>query len=134
MQFYFFVKKPCQIIFLPYRKTYPEFQQKTCGNHMLQGRQTRGCHRCMCVVFMPRPKIIHIFASLFVPCPEVYVHPRYLVKFGASAYVHHLPRLPYPKFQLGHLSSQCAYGSHRFFWLKLGICCLLIWYKYYLVS
>ena len=47
----------------------------------LGGATGAGAH----VVFIPRREIIHIFASLFVPCPEVYVHPRYLVKFGASA-------------------------------------------------
>ena len=41
-------------------------------------------------VFLPRPEIIHISVPLFCPAPKLYLylHPCYLVQFGASDYVH----------------------------------------------
>ena len=42
-------------------------------------------------VFLPRPEIIHISVYLFFcPAPKLYLylHPRYLVHFGASGYLH----------------------------------------------
>ena len=41
-------------------------------------------------VFLPRPEIIHISVPHFLPRPEVvliYLHPCYLVQFGASEYI-----------------------------------------------
>ena len=37
-------------------------------------------------VLLPRPEIIHIIVPLFMPRPKLYLylHPCYLVQFGAS--------------------------------------------------
>ena len=63
---------------------------RTFGNQSLYSRAPNlWVHLSTPTVFLPRPEIVHISVPLFLPRLKLYLylHPCYLVQFGASDYI-----------------------------------------------